>query len=67
MERRRGKRVLIRAAVEILAHQLLGCGIEDRADRHVRRGEVVGFIDPAGDTEVAQQNSLLAFAWDRSA
>ena len=54
-----GQRVLIGAAVELLAHQLFGSGVEHRADRHVRRSEVAGVVDPSSNTEVAKQNSLF--------
>ena len=55
----RCQRVLVRAAVELLAHQLFGSGVEHRADRHVGRSEVAGVVDPSSNTEVAQQNSLF--------
>ena len=61
MKRRRRQGVLIRASVEVFAHQLFRRGVEDRAHRHIRRGEVVGVVDPAGNTEVAQQDSLVTF------
>ena len=59
MKRGRRQRVLIRAAVEVFTHQLFRRGVEDCTHRHIRRGEVAGVIDSSGNTEVAQQNSLV--------
>ena len=60
MKCRGRQRILIRAPVEFLAHQLFGRGVEHRTDRHVGCREVAGVVDPAGNAEVAQQNTLLA-------
>lgn len=58
MKSRAGQRVLIRAPVDRLAHQLLGSGIGDRADREVRGGQTRGVVDRPGDAEVGQEHPL---------
>lgn len=62
VEGRGGQRVLVGPPVEFTAHQLLRCGIRHRADGHVGGGEPADVVDPAGDAEVRQQNSLLTGA-----
>ncbi len=43
---RRGQRVLIGPTVERLAHQLFGCGVGHRADRHIGGGQTRGVLAP---------------------
>jgi hypothetical protein len=54
------QRVLIRPAVELPTHQLLGRSVRNRTDGHVGGGQPADVVHPAGDTEVRQQNSLFA-------
>ena len=54
-----GQRILIGPAVQRHAHQLFGGGVRHRPDRHVGRGQAAGIVDPAGDPEVSQHDSLI--------
>jgi hypothetical protein len=54
---RGGQRILVGAAVEFLAHELLGCGVGESAQGSVRRGESVGVGGVgkwSGDAEVGE-------------
>ena len=50
----RRQHVLIGAAIDVLAHQLLWSGVSDGSDGHVRRGETADVVDVAGYPEVGQ-------------
>ena len=54
-----GQGVLVGAAVDVLAHQLLGGGVVNGADCHVRGGQSADVIDRAGNAEVGQEDSPL--------
>ena len=56
VKRRAGQRVLVRAPIDRLPHQLFGRGVRHRAHGHVRGRQPRGVIDAAGDAEVGQIN-----------
>ena len=53
---RGSQRILIRAAVERLAQELLGGHVVDRSHRDVVVGEVADVVDPASDAEVGRRH-----------
>ena len=54
-----GQGVLVGAAVDVLAQQLLGRGVDDGSDRHVRGSQTADVINGSGNAEVSQQDSPL--------
>ena len=56
---RRGQSVLIGAAVDRIAPELLRCRVVHRADRHIGTGQITGLADPPGNAEVNQFDPLV--------
>ena len=56
---RGGQRVLVGATVDLMAQELLGGGVGDGPDRHLRRGQLELVVGAAGNPEVGQQDSAL--------
>ena len=54
-----GQGVLVGPAVDVLAHELFGCGVGDGAHRHVGGGQSAGVVKGSGNAEVGQEDSLV--------